>query len=81
VQAAFRNLGLVDETLEQQLQFVRGAEIRFRQVLLHLFSNAVKFTPSGDRERFLESSGADGYLKKPVHDSAQRVAQVRELMA
>jgi len=36
---------------------------------------------SGDRERLLESSGADGYLEKPVYDSAQLVAKVRELMA
>ncbi len=36
---------------------------------------------SGDRERLLESSGADGYLEKPIYDSAQLIAQVRELMA
>jgi len=36
---------------------------------------------SGDRERLLQSSGADGYLEKPVYDSAQLVAKVRELMA
>jgi CheY-like chemotaxis protein len=36
---------------------------------------------SGDRERLLESSGADGYLEKPVYESAQLVAKVRELMA
>jgi len=36
---------------------------------------------SVDRERLLESSGADGYLEKPVYDSAQLVAKVRELMA
>jgi CheY-like chemotaxis protein len=36
---------------------------------------------SGDRDRLLESSGADGYLEKPVYDSAQLVAKVRELMA
>jgi len=36
---------------------------------------------SGDRERLLESSGADGYLEKPVYDSAQLVAKVRELIA
>ncbi|HEY4978020.1 MAG TPA: response regulator [Candidatus Acidoferrum sp.] len=35
---------------------------------------------SGDRERFLEASGADGYLEKPVYDSAMLVAKVRELM-
>lgn len=36
---------------------------------------------SGDRERLLDSSGADGYLQKPVYDSAQLVAKVRELLA
>lgn len=36
---------------------------------------------SGDRERFLKSSGADGYLEKPVYDSSVLVAKVRELMA
>ena len=35
---------------------------------------------AGDRERFLEASGADGYLEKPVYDSAALVAKVRELM-
>jgi CheY-like chemotaxis protein len=35
---------------------------------------------SGDRERFLEASGADGYLEKPVYDAAMLVAKVRELM-
>jgi two-component system cell cycle response regulator DivK len=35
---------------------------------------------SGDRDRLLESSGADGYLEKPVYDSALLVAKVRELM-
>jgi len=35
---------------------------------------------SGDRERFLMSSGADGYLEKPIFDSAVLVEKVRELM-
>jgi two-component system cell cycle response regulator DivK len=35
---------------------------------------------TGDRERFLQASGADGYLEKPVYDSAVLVAKVRELM-
>lgn len=35
---------------------------------------------SGDRERFLESSGADGYLEKPVFDSALLVEKVRSLI-
>jgi two-component system, cell cycle response regulator DivK len=35
---------------------------------------------SGDRERFLQASGADGYLEKPVYDSALLVEKVRSLI-
>lgn len=35
---------------------------------------------SGDRERFIEASGADAYLEKPVYDSADLVTKVRELL-
>ena len=35
---------------------------------------------SGDRERLLEASGADGYLEKPVYDSAILVEKVRSLI-
>ena len=34
----------------------------------------------GDRERFLESSGADGYLQKPVYDPVVLVEKVRSLL-
>jgi two-component system, cell cycle response regulator DivK len=35
---------------------------------------------SGDRQRFMDASGADGYLEKPVYDSAVLVEKARELM-
>ena len=35
---------------------------------------------SGDRERFLETSGADGYLEKPIYDSEILVEKVRSLI-
>ena len=35
---------------------------------------------SGDRERLLEASGADGYLEKPIYDSALLVETVRSLL-
>jgi len=35
---------------------------------------------SGDRERFLEPSGADGYFEKPVYDSTVLVEKARQLM-
>jgi len=34
----------------------------------------------GDRERFLATSGADGYLQKPIYDPEVLVARVRELL-
>ena len=35
---------------------------------------------SGDQERLLESSGANGYLEKPVYDSALLVEKIRSLI-
>jgi two-component system, cell cycle response regulator DivK len=35
---------------------------------------------TGDRERFLQSSGADGYLEKPVYDAQLLVEKVKALL-
>ena len=35
----------------------------------------------GDRERFLQISGADGYLQKPIFDPQVLVDKVKELLA
>ena len=35
----------------------------------------------GDRENFLEASGADGYISKPVVDHELFVNQIRELLS
>jgi CheY-like chemotaxis protein len=35
---------------------------------------------AGDREAFLEQSGADGYISKPVVDHQLFVAQIKELL-
>ena len=67
VQAASKNLRLVDETLYQSLPAVRGDEIRFRQVLLNLLSNAVKFTVQGFvRVRAVENQG---HLRIEIEDT------------
>lgn len=34
----------------------------------------------GDRERLLATSGADGYLQKPIYDAQQLVETVRRLL-
>jgi len=69
VQAASKNLRLIDDTLEQSLPAVRSDEIRFRQVLLNLLSNAVKFTAQGTvRIRALENQ-PEGYLRIEIEDT------------
>lgn len=35
---------------------------------------------SGDREKFLKESGADGYLAKPIHDPDAFIKAVREVV-
>lgn len=47
IQAAEKNLGLIDETNGTVLPFVRADEVRLRQVLLNVLTNAVKFTSEG----------------------------------
>jgi two-component system, cell cycle response regulator DivK len=87
VQAGQVDLVLLDLSLsnaEWEGHLVNGVELcrilkekspRHLPVLL-----ATAHAMAGDRERFLEASGADGYLEKPVYDSAALVAKVRELM-
>jgi len=69
IQAASRNLRLVDGTLEQQLPLVRGDEVRFRQVLLNLLSNAVKFTPTGVVTIRASADHTLGFLRIEIEDS------------
>jgi signal transduction histidine kinase len=69
VQAASKNLQLIDETLDQSLPAVRSDEIRFRQVLLNLLSNAVKFTARGCvRVRAVENQ-KEGRLRFEIEDT------------
>jgi two-component system cell cycle response regulator DivK len=87
VEAGEVDLILLDVSLssaEWEGQLVNGVElcqILKRKSARHLpVLLATAHAMSGDRERFLLTSGADGYLEKPVYDSAMLVAKVRELM-
>lgn len=87
VEAGTVDLILLDVSLsnaEWEGQLINGVELcrilkgkssRHLPVLL-----ATAHAMSGDRERLLQASGADGYLEKPVYDSTLLVAKVRELM-
>ncbi len=87
VQAGSVDLILLDVSLssaEWQGQLINGVELcrllksltsRHLPVLL-----ATAHAMSGDRERFLDASGADGYLEKPVYDAQFLVSKVLELM-
>jgi two-component system, cell cycle response regulator DivK len=59
----------------QLCRMVKEKSPRHLPVLL-----ATAHAMSGDRERLLEASGADGYLEKPVYDSALLVEKVRSLI-
>jgi two-component system, cell cycle response regulator DivK len=59
----------------QLCRMVKEKSPRHLPVLL-----ATAHAMSGDRERLLETSGADGYLEKPVYDSALLVEKVRSLI-
>ncbi len=87
VEAGKVDLILLDVSLsnaEWEGQLVNGVELcrilkeKSRRRLPVLLATA--HAMSGDRERLLQASGADGYLEKPVYDAAMLVAKVRELM-
>jgi two-component system cell cycle response regulator DivK len=84
IEAAEVDLVLVDVSLtnaQWEGQLVNGVELCKRKsprrlpVLL-----ATAHTMSGDRERFLEPSGADGHLAKPAYDRTVLVEKARQLM-
>jgi signal transduction histidine kinase len=69
IQAASKNLHLIDETLDQALPAVRCDEIRFRQVLLNLLSNAVKFTSTGSVRIRTAENQPHGHLRLEIEDT------------
>ncbi len=77
VQAASKNLVLVDDTLDHNLSPIHADEIRFRQVLLNLLSNAVKFTAKGTITiRAIEN---DGHVRFEVEDTGMGVPKAQRL--
>ena len=69
--AAAKSLTL-DSDLDTQL-VVHADRVRFKEILYNLFSNAIKFTPSGGRV-WIESSREDGSLHLVVGDTGIGIA-------
>ncbi len=74
VQAASKNLMLIDDTLENELATIQADEIRFRQVLLNLLSNAVKFTARGSITVRAVRNGSQ-YLRFEIEDTGMGVPE------
>jgi signal transduction histidine kinase len=75
MQAASKNLRLVDETLDEALPAIVGDEIRFRQVLMNLLSNAVKFTNAGHVIVRAVKNGPDGFLRIEIEDTGMGIPE------
>ena len=69
MQAASKGLSLVDESSGHELPEVAADEVRFRQVLLNLLNNAVKFTGKGAITLRASASAEPGFLRIEVEDT------------
>jgi PAS domain S-box-containing protein len=70
--AAAKNISL-DSDLDTRLT-LHADRLRFKEVLYNLFSNAIKFTPSGGRV-WIESSVSDGTVCLTVGDTGIGIAR------
>ena len=78
IQAIEKGLTLRDETAEIELPRVRADEVRMRQVLLNLLTNAVKFTRQGSVTLRASASFSPGFLRLEVEDTGIGVPEGKQ---
>jgi signal transduction histidine kinase len=77
VQAIEKNLALRDETAEIELPHIRADQVRLRQVLLNLLTNAVKFTRQGSVTLRAVLETPPGFLRIEVEDTGIGVPETK----
>ncbi len=78
VQAIEKGLTLHDETAEAELPRIRADEVRLRQVLLNLLTNAVKFTRQGSVTLRATTAFSPGFLRLEVEDTGIGVPESKQ---
>jgi signal transduction histidine kinase len=79
MQAAGKGLNLHDETVAVALPRVHADEVRFRQVLLNLLGNAVKFTAKGSVSLAASTAREPGFLFLEVTDTGMGIPREKQV--
>ena len=74
--AATKGIGVEDD-LDERLT-LEADRVRFKEILYNLFSNAIKFTPSGGRV-WVRASVEDGFARLEVGDTGMGIAPEDQL--
>jgi signal transduction histidine kinase len=78
VQAVEKGLQLRDETADTPLPRIRADEVRLRQVLLNLLTNAVKFTRKGSVTLRATAALSPDFLRFEVEDTGIGVPEAKQ---
>ena len=76
--AAKAGIGIIDQTLGQNLPSIWADPKRFRQVMLNLLSNAVKYNCDNGTVTLSAKTAADGLLRFSITDTGPGIPKARQ---